>query len=149
MTGNDNTLILQRSRQDNALIDRVARTVLNRTGNEFREGEFAQVVANDERVINGPGVNVPCISISRWPYDEYHTSDDNPSIMHEDKLQEAADISRTDHSDVCIQLHSQTQVPRTGIPIGLWFMGGLAKELGFESCDREDHDAFRRDRFGL
>ena len=95
MTGNDNSLILQRSRQDNALVDRVGREVLNRMGKEFREGEFAQVVANDERVINGPGVNVPCISISRWPYDEYHTSDDNPSIIHEDKLQEAADMVET------------------------------------------------------
>ena len=107
MTGNDNSLILQRSRQDNALIDRVARTVLNRTGKEFREGEFAQVVANDERVINGPGVNVPCISISRWPYDEYHTSDDNPSIMHEDKLQEAADIV-----EQTIRIYASNYIPK-------------------------------------
>lgn len=92
MTGNENSLILQRSRQDNALIDRIARFVLNRHGQDFREGEFAQVVANDERVTNGPGVNIPTISISRWPYDEYHTSDDNPSIIHEEKLLDAADV---------------------------------------------------------
>jgi aminopeptidase-like protein len=92
MTGNDNSIVLQRSRQDDALIDRVARSVLNHAGKEFREGEFAQVVANDERVINGPGVNVPCISISRWPYDEYHTSDDSPEIIAEERLQEAADV---------------------------------------------------------
>ncbi len=92
MTGNNNSLILQRSRQDDHLIDRIARLVLERSGKEFREGEFAQVVANDERVINGPGVNVPCISLSRWPYDEYHTSDDNPDIIHEEMLQGAADV---------------------------------------------------------
>ena len=92
MTGNRNSLILQRTRQDNDLMDRIARTVLKKRGEEFREGEFAQVVANDERVINGPGVNVPCISISRWPYDEYHTTDDNPSIIHEEMLQQAADV---------------------------------------------------------
>ncbi len=92
MTGNHNTLVLQRSRQDNDLMDRIARSVLKMRGEEFREGEFAQVVANDERVINGPGVNVPCISLSRWPYDEYHTTDDNPSIIHEDMLQQAADV---------------------------------------------------------
>ncbi len=107
MTGNDNNLILQRSRQDNALIDRVAREVLNRSGKEFREGEFAQVVANDERVINGPGVNVPCISISRWPYDEYHTSDDNPSIIHEDKLQEAADMVED-----TIRIYASNYIPK-------------------------------------
>jgi aminopeptidase-like protein len=42
--------------------------------------------------LNGPGINVPCLSISRFPYPEYHTSDDNLDIMHEDKLQEAADV---------------------------------------------------------
>ncbi len=93
MTGNRNSLILQRSRQDNALMDRIARAVLKKRGEEFREGEFAQVIANDERVINGPGVNVPCISLSRWPYDEYHTTDDNPGIIHEDMLQQAADAT--------------------------------------------------------
>jgi aminopeptidase-like protein len=92
MTGNNNTLILQRSRQDDHLMDRVARYVLEKRGEEFREGKFAQVVANDERVINGPGVNVPCISISRWPYDEYHTTEDNPSIIFEEMLQEAAEV---------------------------------------------------------
>lgn len=92
MTGNRNTLVLQRSRQDKHRIDRLARYVLIRRGQEFREGEFAQVAANDERVINGPGVNVPCISFSRWPYDEYHTTDDNPDIIHEDMLQEAAGV---------------------------------------------------------
>jgi len=43
-------------------------------------------------VLNGPGVNVPCLSISRFPYPEYHTTDDNLDIMHEEKLQEAADV---------------------------------------------------------
>ena len=93
MTGNDNSLVLQRSRQDNHLIDRIARAVLKKAGRDFREGEFATVVANDERVVNGPGVNVPMISISRWPYDEYHTSDDNPGIMHADLMEEAVDLT--------------------------------------------------------
>jgi aminopeptidase-like protein len=122
MTGNDNSLILQRSRQDNSLVDRVAREVLNRMGKEFREGEFAQVVANDERVINGPGVNIPCISISRWPYDEYHTSDDNPSIIHEDKLQEAADMVEN-----TIRIYASNYIPKRNFrgPVflsgyGLW-----------------------------
>ncbi|HEY62599.1 MAG TPA: DUF4910 domain-containing protein [Anaerolineae bacterium] len=93
MTGNNNTLVLQHTRQDDHLMDRIARYVLCKMSPGFREGEFAQVVANDERVINGPGVNVPCISLSRWPYEEYHTSDDNPSIIHEEMLQNAVDVT--------------------------------------------------------
>ena len=92
MTGNANSLALQRSRQDVDLIDRVARRVLTERGEVFREGAFREIVGNDEMVINGPGVGIPCISLSRWPYDEYHTSDDNPSIIAEGRLQEAADV---------------------------------------------------------
>ena len=107
MTGNRNTLILQRTRQDNSWMDRIARAVLKKRGEDFREGEFAQVVANDERVINGPGVNVPCISISRWPYAEYHTTDDNPSIIHEELLQQAADVV-----EETIRIAATNYVPR-------------------------------------
>ena len=92
MTGSDNTLALQHTRQHDAIMDRVGQYVLNKRGGEFREGTFADVIANDERVLNGPGVNVPCISITRFPYPEYHTSDDNLGIMREDKLQEAAGV---------------------------------------------------------
>jgi len=92
MTGNDNSLVLQRSRQDTHLIDRISLHVLREKVGEFRQGAFREVVGNDEMVINGPGVNIPCISLSRWPYDEYHTTDDNLDIIHEDLLVEAADI---------------------------------------------------------
>ncbi len=92
MTGSDNTLALQHTRQHEALMDKVGQYVLRKRGGEFREGTFADVIANDERVLNGPGVNVPCISVTRFPYPEYHTSDDNLEIIHEDKLQEAADV---------------------------------------------------------
>jgi len=92
MTGNDNTIGLQHTRQHDAVLDRVGGYVLKKKGVEFREGTFADIIANDERVLNGPGINVPCLSISRFPYPEYHTSDDNLDIMHEEKLQEAADV---------------------------------------------------------
>ncbi len=80
------------------------------------------VVATDERVINGPGVNVPMISLSRWPYDEYHTTDDNPEIIHEDLLVEAADIA-----EKIIRIAATNYVPRRNFrgPVflsgyGLW-----------------------------
>lgn len=107
MTGNRNSLALQRTRQDDHLMDRIARDVLERRGLEFREGAFRQVIGNDEMVINGPGVNVPCISISRWPYDEYHTSDDTPDIIHEELLVEAADVV-----EEVVRLAATNYVPR-------------------------------------
>jgi len=90
MTGNRNPIAWHHSRQHTHLIDRITHHVFQNT--DHIEREFAAAPANDERVINGPGVNVPCISINRWPYEEYHTSDDNPDIIHEDMLQGAADV---------------------------------------------------------
>jgi aminopeptidase-like protein len=107
MTGNHNRLILQRSRQDDHLIDRIARQVLEGKDQEYGEGEFGQVIANDERVINGPGVNVACISLSRWPYEEYHTSDDNPDIIHEDMLREAAQVI-----EEVVRIFASNYIPR-------------------------------------
>lgn len=92
-TGNQNSLAFQRTRQDSHLLDRVARHVMKKRFSDFREGEFAQVAPNDERIINGPGVNVPAISITRFPYPEYHTSDDNLDIVHDDLMVEAAEVA--------------------------------------------------------
>ena len=107
MTGNRNSLILQRTRQDTHVLDSVSRYVLKNRSPDFREDAFRKVITNDEFVINGPGVNVPCVSISRWPYDEYHTSDDNPDIIFEDMLSEAADVA-----EEITRLYAANYVPR-------------------------------------
>jgi aminopeptidase-like protein len=91
MTGNRNRIAWHHSRQHDDLLDRITDYVLKDTDHDERE--FASAPANDERVLNGPGVNVPCISLNRWPYDEYHTTDDNLSIMDEDMLCSAADVA--------------------------------------------------------
>ncbi len=107
MTGNDNTIALQHTRQHDHMLDRVGQYVLKKRGRHFREGTFADIIANDERVLNGPGVNVPCLSISRYPYPEYHTTDDNLDIMHEDKLMEAADVT-----EEIIRIYASNFVPK-------------------------------------
>ncbi len=43
-------------------------------------------------VSNGPGFDIPTPSLTRWPYDEYHTSDDNPTIVKPENLSEALDV---------------------------------------------------------
>lgn len=94
MTGNQASLNLKLTRQGNHLLDRIARWVLRRhQAGEFREGPFLQQIRNDDMVINGPGVNAPCIQIGRWPYPEYHTSDDTPVIIGEEMLRGAADVT--------------------------------------------------------
>jgi aminopeptidase-like protein len=120
MTGNENVLAWHHSRQHDHLLDRIAAYVLSKKPHQERD--FAAAPANDERVINGPGVNVPCISINRWPYDQYHTSDDNPDIIHEDMLQEAVDAI-----EEIVRLFATNYIPRRNFrgPVflsghGLW-----------------------------
>ena len=54
--GNENFLALQRTRQDKHLLDRVAQYVMRRRFGEYRQGEFAQVAPNDERIEPRNGV---------------------------------------------------------------------------------------------
>jgi aminopeptidase-like protein len=107
MTGNDMGLALQRSLQDDHVLDRIARAALASRCESVREGAFREVVGNDEMVINGPGVDVPCVSISRWPYPEYHTSDDSPDILAEERLCEAADVI-----EEIVRTYATNYVPR-------------------------------------
>lgn len=94
MVGHDNSFVLQLSRQADALIDRAFLSVLrsHRRHGEERTGAFRQVVASDEVVTNGPGFDIPTPSLTRWPYPQYHTSDDNPQIVDPDNLAEALDV---------------------------------------------------------
>ncbi len=105
MTGNKSKLAWHHSRQHNHPLDRIAHYVLRNT--EHEEREFAAHPANDERVVNGPGVNVPCISLNRWPYDEYHTSDDNLDIIDETMLVEAADAA-----EEIIRIFTSNYIPK-------------------------------------
>lgn len=88
MAGTGNPLYLQRSFLGNTIIDRVAHFVLNQQVPNLRVGGFMESVGNDEAVWEAPGYEVPMISISRWPYEEYHTSNDNLNIILEESVTE-------------------------------------------------------------
>ena len=97
MLGNNNSLALQRSYQRDSYIDLVSEYVFEKNLTGYRIGNFREIVGNDELVTNGPGLNIPTISISRSKvtldsYPEYHTSDDTPDILIEANLREATDI---------------------------------------------------------
>lgn len=51
---------------------------------------FRSVVGNDETCWEAAGI--PCPSLSRCPFDEYHSDRDNPSIMREDSLEQAVQV---------------------------------------------------------
>lgn len=91
--GNRATLALQRSWPGGARVDRIAASVLARLAPDHRALDAWHVFSADEKVLNGPGVGVPSIMLHRAPYEEYHTTDDDLSVLDEGMLRHAADCA--------------------------------------------------------
>lgn len=89
MLGNDNRLLLQRTFNGNSKLDAVAERVLETNIPDFDVADFRSQIGNDELILESPGYEVPTISILRGPYPEYHTHFDAPSIIDEQRLEEA------------------------------------------------------------
>lgn len=100
MLGLDNPAALQLSFDGNTELDRVFSMVLKAQEPSGWTGKFRSIIGNDERQFNGPGVRVPMLSLSRvlpashpqWPYPEYHSSADNPSVCSSKRLAESRDL---------------------------------------------------------
>ncbi len=92
MGGADQPFQLVFSRRGNTYIDRVFLYVLERSGKlPFRKVPFRKGWGNDELVFDSPGVNVPAVSLDRFPFDAYHTHQDDLSLVVIDKLEEMVD----------------------------------------------------------
>jgi aminopeptidase-like protein len=85
MTGIEAPLVLQQSFTGDSALDQIAETVLREFNSAdgdggLKVGEFRSIVGNDETVWEAPGVEIPCISVSRCYdssyYPEYHTDFD-------------------------------------------------------------------------
>lgn len=95
MLGTPGPHALQYSRQETTLVDRVAEYVLRkRVGDAYRAGRYTTVLRNDERISNGINLDIPTISLSRYPYREYHTSLDTPAIIRPELLAESHALTR-------------------------------------------------------
>jgi aminopeptidase-like protein len=100
MLGLDNPAGLQLSFDGGTELDRLFSLVLKYRDPSGWTGAFRTVIGNDERQFNGPGVRRPMLSLSRvlppsnpdWPYPEYHSSFDNPSVCFPKRLAESRDL---------------------------------------------------------
>jgi aminopeptidase-like protein len=94
MLGTSNTHCLQFSRQGDTYWDRVALATLQDADAPFRTAAFLQSAPNDEKILDSPGVDIPTISLTRYPYPEYHTSDDNAALIDQARLDESCRVIR-------------------------------------------------------
>ncbi len=92
LLGNKNRFVFQESFSGESLIDRATHHYLKHNFPNYSSGGFRKLIGNDEIVWEAPGYEVPCISIARWPYPEYHSNFDNIKIISEKKLIEAKNM---------------------------------------------------------
>jgi len=110
--GNNADLILQHSKQKDTEIDTISSLIFKKNLATYKKLPFIGMMANDEQVWNGPGVNIPMISIGRGLYPEYHTSDDTPRIVNDSNIMNAVEIvfkilERLDNEHVSKQVTNQ------------------------------------------
>lgn len=80
--GNENSILLQKSFNQEDRVNRVAHLALHSLLQDNRKGLFRSTIGSDETVFNDPLINIPGIMLSTWPYPEYHTSKDTPEIIN-------------------------------------------------------------------
>jgi len=88
MPGNDNRILLQRTFEGDTRLDRIAEYALEECTSSGEVAPFRDAIGNDELIFEGPGFEIPTVSVSRFPYDEYHTNLDSPDILSESRLAE-------------------------------------------------------------
>jgi len=89
--GTKGQLALQKSFTGDTFLDRAARHFLTSNRYDFRSEAFRKIIGNDETVWESPGFEIPTISLSRYPFPEYHTSMDSPDIILGERLLESAE----------------------------------------------------------
>lgn len=88
MLGNNNRIALQESFTGESLVDKASRHYLKFNAPTHFADKFRTIVGNDETVWESAGYAIPTVSVSRWPYPEYHTSMDNEDIISERMLED-------------------------------------------------------------
>jgi aminopeptidase-like protein len=100
MLGNDSPHALQGSFTPHSQTDRCFISALPGLDPQGYHAPYRMVINNDERQFNAPGVRVPMLSLSRvlrrdapdWPYPEYHSSLDTPTIVTPERLEASKQV---------------------------------------------------------
>lgn len=104
--GNDNSLLIQKSFDKDARINACMHLACSSHAVDYRKGEFRQLLGSDEYHFNDPKIGIPGILLSRFPYPEYHTSLDTPTIINYEKIKEVQDTIIN-----IIQIYEQDFIP--------------------------------------
>lgn len=93
MGGADAGFQFVHSRRGDTYIDRVFLYALKKLGKlSERCMPFRKGWGNDELVFDSVGVNVPAVSLDRYPFAAYHTHDDNMDLVVPQRLEETVEV---------------------------------------------------------
>lgn len=90
--GNKADMRLQRSYGGDSALDLAAQSALTQRYQTFEQDAFRTIYGNDETVFEAPPYNIPTISLTRWPFKQYHTDLDTPDTLCEQTLQDSVDL---------------------------------------------------------
>jgi aminopeptidase-like protein len=89
MLGSATPLAVQESRRSMVSALHALKASLDQLGLPYRTGPFESILVNDEYLWENYGI--PMLSFSRFPYPQYHSSQDNVENIREASLHEAVD----------------------------------------------------------
>ena len=92
MPGIRSPLRLKFTRRGNTYLDRVLHYVITNREAEFSQGTFREPWGNDELIFDSPGVGIPGAAIQRYPFNAYHTSNDDMEETDKENLEEIVEI---------------------------------------------------------
>ena len=84
--GNTNSIHMQKSYNENSYINKVMQKAMEDNETNSNVHKFRTYYGNDETVFDAVGVEIPTVTLTRFPFEEYHTDLDTPENISENAL---------------------------------------------------------------
>ena len=135
--GNDAPMRLQESFLGETRMDMAAHNVFRSRYGVYESGEFRSIYGNDETVFEAPPFNIPSISLTRWPFPEYHTDHDTPERLSESRMRDTVEVTVA----ICLALEADEAFEREFDGLVSLSRHGLYKPPPPVGADGVDYDS--------
>jgi len=88
MVGWGDDWFIKNTREGNTYMDELAKNI-TLSYNDVKLSPFQSIYGNDELMFNCVGTNIPSLSVQKYPFVEYHTSNDTPDKVREEDMQKS------------------------------------------------------------